>query len=409
MTTIQAPIPRTDDPSASLKPSPWQAIRLSVVVCFGAIGVLQGACNCGGFKDGWEVDCDPDVTYDGLSPVHVCLAKDIDGGVNKKVMRAACAQEANVFVNTSVHVPADFPLADFLRDEDDCKVSCELDEHQFPVDGIDGGGGGGDGGDEVGDGMENPNYNAVLCSPLIPPVVANGPSEDELLPFTMCDHGLWANEAAMQAACAVICADWAAEADEGYALVHEDMCEALNFVVSDDYAQHCVANGMAGSLMEAEVEVTFTDALNSVTEYGTGVMLWDDSMCVTGMPCEPEVLLTFSLATTSFRVADATDLYYVTATGLELSTLQPAVTTQDPASGLLRIDDVELDFSAETLSVDSVPLGPVQMREFLGPIDITVNPASGEITLTGTLEHEYGDLSFTFTGDPSSPTSWPAG
>lgn len=395
------------------RPSPWRSARLPALLCFGVLGALQGACECT-IKNGWEIVCNPGEPYDGTSPTRVCVHKAIsEDGMSKSVMREACAQELDEITgNSGVVEPSWFPDVDYLRWSNGDRVSCQLSEHEFPVESL---GDEGSGNDEAGDdGTTDPN-NAIQCVPLLEIEITDGdgsyqvPTPAALRP---CAEPGW-DEADELAACSAKCSEWKNGFPEYPTFVDDEDhgdCDDSNFAVVDTFDPACSANAMPGSILAAAVEIEFTDAFNSITEWGSGAIAYDDSGCVTGVPCEPYVLMTFSLPFTSFELADATRVTHdVEANGLRLSTLQPAQAVVDPTSGLLRIEEVELDFTADSMTVDAVPVGPLHLRDFLGPLDLTIDPTNGEVTLTGTLMRDGAQLDLVFVGDPSRPVSWPSG
>lgn len=405
---IREPDHRTDEPCPIS--TRRRAARIATILCLGALGTLQVACNCtvgGDLMTGKEVICIPEATYDGSSPTHVCMWSLILGGIDEESMAAACAQEANEHYGVFSYGPQDFPNAALALDTNGKTIACD-DEHPYWVETL-----GGEGNDEAADdGTPNPVSNAIECHFAVETVLTDNstvtPSEDTLEPFVLC--GTWPTPAAKANACALACTATTNDLlNDGWTFV-SGSCSPTNMIPIDEVSQSCMADMMQGSILAAAAEVTFTDGLNTLTEVGFGAMAYDDSSCVTGVPCEPYVLMTFSLPTTSFAYVDAARLTYdVDATGLVLSTLQPVQAQVDPTSGLLHVDALLLDFTADSVSVDGAPVGPLHLRESVGPLDLTIDPRSGEITLTGTLMRDGAQLDITFVGDPSRPASWPSG
>lgn len=393
---VSLPDSDTCDPARERRPSRGiPRYRAAALAGLGLLGASLTGCDIGYFEEGYFVVCVPGAEPDYAMPVALCLNKFLEGGVDPETDPVkACIQE------WEEHGPPDFEpevVANaFMPKQDGHYMTCDMSEHPYPVE-------------------ELANHNAVTCDFVTDVVLTDNstvtPSEDTLQPFDVCDPGTWNGVADQKSACAAACeAAVNPLIQQGWSyLPGSGDCSASNFEVESFYAPACEAENMSGSLLATTVQIVFSDARNTLTSVATGAMAYDDSDCISGQPCEPWVLFTSSLSTMSFTFApDDTAIHTISATGLELSMLRPVQATQDPASGLLRLDEIELDFHAAAATVDGVPVGPVHMREFIGPVSVTINPRSGVISLLGSAELLDGQLYLGITADPQSPTTWPA-
>ncbi len=384
-----------------------------MALCVGAMGIVHGACDCelgGSVNNGWVIACETGAQHNPDAPDQICLNRNVDGGVTDEVMSAACSQAANEHEEENPVNPSSFPNAAPYQ-ENGTNAGCTMEEHPFPVYQISDEAGSGD---EVGAGSENPNDNAVQCFPQVEIEVTDGDGSYKVATLEAlqpCLDGQWEVLAAMEA-CADRCEEWAdAHAQDGYdQFTNPDgNCDPGNFVVAGFYDAACEAEGMGGAIWEASAQLSFADPLNALSATAGGVVAYDDSMCGPSGPCEPEVLMTFSLPSLSFAFMDPSGLVFdVAATHVQLSTLQPTAVTQDPASGQQRIENLEFELVAEDATVDGTSVGPVQFRDIVGPIRVSTDDRSGRRVLTGSSELFRGTLNFDFTVDASRPGVWPA-
>ncbi|MGH1344066.1 MAG: hypothetical protein ACRBN8_21080 [Nannocystales bacterium] len=401
-------------------------IRVAVALGTGLAGVLHGACEAWEPVDnGWVVACEPGASANEDEPEQVCINRNIDGGVTKAAMSAACSQSENQHTGEMDANPSDFPLA-AIHEEDGSKVGCTLEEHPFPVYAISSDAGTGD---EAG--SENPNANAAACVAQFEVALGLDEDQDEqedeqdkyesefaLDPFEACIEGDWEPLAAAEF-CAARCEEWLATSletlnPEGAELLYELIvrdgngdCDPGNFEPQPVYLTACEAQGMGGAVWEADAQLSFSDPLNPLSALADGVLSYDNSMCTGSGPCEPEVLMTFSLPSLSFPFTDDTGATHdVVVTDAHLSTLQPTAVTVDPSSGLQQIEALELEFAAAEATVDGVSVGPLLFRDIVS-VDVTTDRSRGRIQLGGSSELAVGPLHFEFHADLTRSATWP--
>lgn len=397
-------------PTSNARSRRARPLRAAVLGVAGLTGIFTGACDCGFWdpvENGWVVECFPGAEANPDAPHQVCLNRNVYGGVTDDALSAACAQAANEHDEDGDFTLHHFPFAD-VHQEDDYNAGCTMELHPFPVFEIWESGGA----DEVG--TSHPNANAAFCSPIVTIRLGDeeldGPTT-EFVADIACMDSAWEELAAMDA-CAAKCEAWAASVSEDYPdfLFNDDggNCDPGNFIVFPQYSQSCEAASMQGAVWEANARVSFADGLNALTLSGDGVLAYDDSSCNTSGSCEPEVLMTFAVPSAGFAFqSEDGSVHDVAATGLQLSTLQPTAITTDPASGRSRIEELEFELLTEDATVDGVSIGPLHLRDIVGPIDVAIDHRASRFVLSGSADRFGADVALELSADMSSPTTWP--